>query len=96
MIKAAAIRWEDRVYTLAKPARHDIVFALMSKENPDHTGCWLKCEQGFITDRGAFVDRKTAAAIALRSEQIINPKTHEILNPQELNWPPDLYSEDLW
>lgn len=96
MIEAAAIRWNNRVYTVPKPGRHDTVFAFMAKENPEHTGPFIGDEQGFITDRGAFVDRETAAAIALRSEQVIDPKTQEILDPQELNWPPNLYSEDLW
>ena len=96
MIKQAAIKWENRVYTVVRPGRHDTVFALMAKENPEHTGPFLGDEQGFITERGAFVDRETAADIALRCEQVIDPTTREILNPQELNWPPNLYSEDLW
>ena len=42
-------------------------------------------KQGFITTEGRFVDRKEGAKIALESGQI-----------KELNWPPDLYSEDLY
>lgn len=96
MINQAAIKWQDRVYTVPRPGRHDTVFAFMARENPDHSGPFIGDEQGFITDRGAFVNRETAAAIALRSDQIINPHTRKILDPQELNWPPNLYSEDLW
>lgn len=42
-------------------------------------------EQGFVTNRGDFVDRITAGEIALGAGQIA-----------ALGWPPELYSEDLW
>lgn len=42
-------------------------------------------EQGFLTATGEFVDRRTAAELAVASGQISKLKT-----------PPDLYSEDLW
>jgi hypothetical protein len=41
--------------------------------------------QGFVTDDGKFVDRIEGAKIALESGQI-----------KQLNWPPNLYSEDLY
>jgi hypothetical protein len=43
-----------------------------------------KAESGFITEEGKFVDRLTAADIAVKSGQI-----------EELQWPPYLYSEDI-
>lgn len=85
MIKAAAIKWNGKVYSVPKPGRHDGVFALMRKENPDHKGPWMTDEQGFITDKNEFVDRIKGAAIAIECGQIT-----------QLNWPPLLYSEDLW
>jgi len=42
-------------------------------------------KQGFVTDAGRFVDRIEGAVIAIKSGQI-----------QKLQWPPLLYSEDLY
>lgn len=42
-------------------------------------------DTGFVNELGEFVDRLTAARIALESGQI-----------EKLNWPPELYSEDLY
>ena len=42
-------------------------------------------EQGFLLSDGRFARRKAAASVALRAGQI-----------EKLNWPPNLYSEDLW
>jgi hypothetical protein len=42
-------------------------------------------EQGFITNKGEFVDRVEGARIAIESGQI-----------KALKWPPLLYSEDLY
>ena len=42
-------------------------------------------EQGFVTDDGKFVDRIEGARIAIECGQI-----------KELQWPPNLYSEDLY
>jgi len=83
-IKAAAIKWEGRVYSIPAPGRHDNAIALMVKENPDKSR-FLGSEQGFVTSEGKFLDRIEAAAIAIKCGQI-----------EKLNWPPDLYSEDLW
>jgi hypothetical protein len=44
-----------------------------------------KIEQGFLLNNGTFVDRKSAAKIVLENKQI-----------EKLNWPPNLYTEDLW
>ena len=41
--------------------------------------------QGFLLEDGDFVNRVEAAAVALESGQV-----------KQLNWPPQLYSEDLW
>ena len=43
------------------------------------------CEQGFLNDKGEFLNRRDAAKEALECGQI-----------QKLNWPPNLYSEDLY
>lgn len=45
----------------------------------------IKGEQGFLTSNGRFVDRVMAADIAKRAGQIV-----------ELEYPPNLYSEDVF
>ena len=79
MIKEAAIRQENKIYT---GKRHDLII----KDMVENYGLKLpiKGEQGFVTDSGDFVDRIMAAKIATESGQI-----------KKLNWPPNLYSEDL-
>jgi len=79
-IKEAAIRQNEQIYT---GKRHNLIIIDMVENH-----CLskpIKGEQGFITDSGEFVDRITAAKIALESGQI-----------KKLNWPPNLYSEDLY
>lgn len=75
---------EQEVYSVPPPGRHHHVIALMVQ-----AGCPKPIKggpyQGFLTDKGLFVSRKEAAAIALQSQQI----TH-------LKCPPNLFSEDLW
>lgn len=94
-IVATAFRVGDVVLTLPRPARHCHYYA------PYNAECraegwdfpwagWSAdvlrgAEQGFITHDGAFVGRVEAASIALECGQI-----------ERLNWPPNLYSEDLW
>lgn len=83
MIKAAAARHNGVVYWVPRPGRHD---AVLQKIVADLNLSSLCCdEQGFITEDGKFVNRIEAADIAIKCEQI-----------EKLNWPPNLYSEDLW
>jgi len=84
-VVAAAIRIGTMVYSLPSPARHHDVISDMRlnrgvRGEQDET--W---EQGFLLDDGRFANRRQAASIALRVEQIA-----------ALKWPPNLYSEDLW
>ena len=83
-VVAAAISVNGTVYSLPAPARHHDVIRHMRMERgigpQDET--W---EQGFLLSDGRFARRKAAASVALRAGQI-----------EKLNWPPNLYSEDLW
>lgn len=86
-IVAAAVKTNDGViHFIPKPARHpDIVHALHRARNPERPIIEARGEQGFITSDGQFVDRKIAGQIAIRNKQI-----------SKLEFPPLLYSEDLW
>ena len=77
-IESSAIRQNGKLYI---GRRHHNCFHQMRLLKVTHIGS----EQGFITNKDKFVNRKQAARIALRSKQI-----------KKLNWPPLLYSEDLW
>ncbi len=82
-ITAAAILTKQGVFSLPPPARHHtLIQAAASNNNPTIKG---QSGQGFVTNKGRFVDRIVAATIAISAGQIT-----------ELQWPPRLYSEDLW
>lgn len=80
MIVAAAAIIDGQVRALPAPARHHHVLHRYPLTEGHDHG-----EQGFIDDQEGFVDRIKAAEIALLEKQI-----------DKLNWPPNLYSEDLW
>lgn len=83
MIVAAAIKLHGRVYGLPAPARHHHIINHMAAFYDLATP--ILGVQGFIDDNEGFVDRETAGVIAVEQKQI-----------NRLNWPPELFSEDLW
>lgn len=78
MIKHAAIKKDHIVYV---GYRHDRIFRTLAECGVDKIGA----VQGFVNDKGEFLDRIDAANEALEEGQI-----------KELKWPPRLYSEDLY
>lgn len=81
-VKEAAVKdATGKVWTLPRPNRHNNILSTLYDQgiesHPDG--------QGFVLDDGTWVDRTTAAQIALQNGQV-----------KELIAPPDLYSEDLW
>jgi hypothetical protein len=77
MIVAAAIRAKNGCVWLGK--RHCHILA-------DAAGSLKGCPQGFINDRGCFLDREEAAQEALACGQIKQLRYNST----------KLYSEDLW
>lgn len=69
--------------TLPAPARHHhVLHSLAALGLP----CSVSVEnQGFLLEDGTYIDREPAGVIAVESGQI-----------EKLNWPPQLFSEDLW
>lgn len=76
IVRAAIVR-KGRVRHLPRPKRHAHLLWVY--------GSVCIERQGFVTNRGRFVNREAAAYIALQAKQI-----------EELHWPPGLFSEDLW
>lgn len=86
-IICAAIKTQDSViHILPRPYRHaDIVHALHKAKQYKNTIIIAEGEQGFLGDDSEFYDRISAGKIAIESGQA-----------KKLEFPPELYSEDLW
>lgn len=83
-LKGSAIQVDGKTYAVLAPGRHNHVINKILTENPD-VKTPIVGTQGFITQDDRFVDRIEGARIALETGQI-----------KQLNWPPELFSEDLW
>ena len=84
MITAVAIKVNDKIYSLPRPARHaDIVEFFCIKWNDPKV-------EGFLDDDNVFVDRVDAMKIAKRCNQPL------IDFWNDLNTATELYSENLW
>lgn len=77
-ITRAAVKIGDKVY---EGRRHSDCIKLAVSDGAARV---YQDQQGFVLDTGEFIDRKTAAAIAIENGQAIKP-VGKIL-----------FSEDLW
>lgn len=84
MIKQAAVKCGDNIYTLPRPHRHADIYELIY----NNAGLveLRKGIDGFLTDAGRFVDRCEAYQIANNANQIISDDAS----------PAALYTEDLY
>lgn len=83
-VELAAIQGKDgKIYSLPRPGRHNDVIDLMRKAGI--TGPIPQASQGFLLSDGQFVDRITAAKIALANGQI-----------RKLPRSIGLFTQDLW
>lgn len=79
----AAVRLDGKTYGVPQPGRHHDVFRAMKAHGlPTPIGG----EQGFVTSKGRFVNRREGLQIAIANSQII-AKT----DPED-----QLFSEDMW
>ena len=87
LIVAVAIRTPEAILTLPRPARHGNLLHVASKLGG---GSGSEQDQGFLTNRGRFVNRVEGAQIALKSGQ-----TDYVRAP---GWDGEgcLFTEDLW
>lgn len=81
IVAAAIIRHTGDVFSLPRPARHHTLIHYLAAEGDPVP---INGEQGFITNRGRFVDRETALLIAQDAGQV-GSTSHD-----------RLFSEDLW
>lgn len=88
-IASAAILYKGVIHSMPRPNRHhNILWAYSPDEKSGHiTSTLTKGEQGFIDERGNFLNRKDAAEIAAFWEQL---KTGRLIAS------PNLFSEDMW
>ena len=84
MIAAAAIKYRGIIVSMPRPARHHTIISALFNLWSIRTGGNGK--QGFITDKGEFVDRKEGLRIARDNNQIIHKHGNEN----------ELFSEDMW
>ncbi len=83
MITHVAIIFRGKVYSLPRPNRHHHVIQMIW----DQTGLSVDNDtQGFLDDKGNFLNRKQAKLHATDCGQIINNTNHSVV----------LFSEDIW
>ena len=75
-IAHAAIKLTEHPYTVFVGKHHEECYKKYNTKNP-------KADQGFVTNTGKFVNRSTAAVIAVNAGQIERV-------------PRELFSEDFW
>ena len=79
-IVASAIIHNGKIYV--GPRHHDCIRIIKASTGERTPG---SDPQGFVTESGKFLNRIEAGEYAIKIGQI-----------KKLNWPPRLYSEDLW
>ena len=84
MIAAAAIKYGDLIVSMPRPNRHHHIIHKMFHQFAIRTGS--NGEQGFITDKGEFVNREEGLHIAKSNAQIIHKFGSSCC----------LFSEDMW
>lgn len=85
MITHVAIIHEGVLYSLPKPKRHHhVIWMIAATTGKKHvTGM----KQGFLDDKGQFLDRVQALAHALENNQVKDPNDIRA---------GELFSEDVW
>ena len=89
MITHVAILYNSKVYALAKPNRHHNVIRMIAEDNG--VGIAGYDTQGFVNDKGYFLNRKQAYRYAKSVGQLDRSK-----HPSGSYDGDELYSEDLW
>ena len=89
VIVAAAIKFGDLICFVSRPGRHHNVIRQCAKNGmPTPIGHGPGVIQGFINQRGVFLDRHQAAQDVLECKQP--------LRSSSINMNLGLFSEDLW
>jgi hypothetical protein len=88
MITHVAIKYDGKIYSLPAPNRHHNVIRMIAEENG--VGIIGPDVQGFLDDKGNFLDRHNGYIYAQANGQL-----KRMPGPQFYQGD-DLYSEDLW
>lgn len=99
MITAAAIRINHAVISMAQPARHhDILRQINGLYDPEDRPHWTyeNETQGFIDDKGRFLNRSDAYKHCLECGQGLPRRTAILATGHNAYNGEELYSEDLW
>ncbi len=84
MITGVAIKVDEKLYFASKPYRHNDIFQMIKRDGHEGYVGGANSSQGFITDKGEFLDRWNALKHAREYGQI------------PFKTDTRLYSEDLW
>lgn len=86
VVAAAVMTADGVIHSMPPPARHhNIIHAMHMARMPEATFIEAHGEQGFLLSDGTFAGRVRAGLLAIAARQIA-----------QLQYPPRLYSEDLW
>lgn len=97
MITAAAIKFGNLVCHLPTPARHaDVLRAVKQMFRGRSDAGYLREVQGFMTDKGEFLNREQAYTHALECGQGTPRRDSVIASGYAAYNGKELYSEDLW
>ncbi len=96
MITGVAIRNESVIISLPRPARHCdcfmYCFEVLGIKAPEHSIGSKVAHQGFVTDKGVYLDRFQAMRHAKRCGQELVKTDDDIKH----KWHHPLFSEDVW
>lgn len=99
MITHVAIKdINGKIWSLPRPHRHGHIF-FHNKTNGINNKPLVAGIQGFLNDKGEFLDRKEAFYEAAKCNQILPP--YNPVNPKDRRGKPnltprELFSEDIW
>ena len=89
-IIAVAVRLEDgSMFVKERPFRHHNVFHMMYDDFDVSSDMLENSEQGFLDNRGMFLNRKEAYILAKTNGQLLQRKAGQYDGNE-------LFSEDLW
>lgn len=86
-IVSAALSIDDFIVTKPAPARHHHLIQCAFTWGGRELTTWARAKQGFLTNRGRFVDRVEGMTIARNAKQYGRGNTYT---------GEELFSEDLW
>mgnify|MGYP001300164794 CR=1 FL=1 len=95
MITHVAIKRNGKIYSLPAPNRHhDVLYSMSEDERNVSDEEEDQDIQGFLDDKGNFLNRREAYEMVVNTPQFIRQEKNK--DRETYYNGPDLYSEDLW